>query len=236
MTQIKLFSINSNPFGISFSDWCVRWIKWCLETPANINPAKDPTGKFGYTNQPTDAPVWFLAGNYMRNTQRVVRKCVIPAGKYLLFPVMEKECSFSEEVDLHTEEELVERTKLQTSRVIHLECRIDDIYVENLYDYKLQLPVFDLNFPDNNVYGALSFITRNESHTTRSTSNGFWIFFREPLKEQGDKEHEIYFKAIHERPFFYVEMTYKILVVDETQQPTTNFIMHPDPIIGQHNK
>jgi hypothetical protein len=124
-----------------------------------------------------------------------------------MFPVMEKECSFSEDVDIHTEQELAERTKDHTSRVVHLECSVDGEYVQDLHDHRLQLPMFDLDFPEDNVYGV-------KGHRTRSTANGFWVFLKDPLEvfRPHEQEHTIYSKAIHERPFFYLEVMYKIMI------------------------
>jgi hypothetical protein len=208
LSELRLFSTDSKPFGVPFSDWCVRWIKWCLETPTPINPAYDNTGKLANSNQPTDAPVFFLAGHFMRNTQPIVRECEVPAGRHLFFPVIEKECSFSEDVDLRTEPELQARTQDHVSRITHLECSVDGEYVENLYAHKLQLPVFDLNFPEDNVYG------HKGGHTTRSTSCGFWIFLKDPLEKLNPRiqTHTVHFKGINEYPFFYLDMMYRIKI------------------------
>ncbi len=59
-----------------------RWWKWALSAPAERSPVADRTGQFANWRQPSD--VWFLAGTY---GGRVVRRCQIPAGKPVFFPV-----------------------------------------------------------------------------------------------------------------------------------------------------
>ncbi|MCX5195044.1 hypothetical protein OOK31_14220 [Streptomyces sp. NBC_00249] len=60
-----------------------RWWKWALSAPADQSPVADTTGAYAGRRQPQD--VWFLAGTY---GGRVVRRCSIPAGRRLFFPVL----------------------------------------------------------------------------------------------------------------------------------------------------
>ncbi|MEU8777748.1 hypothetical protein [Streptomyces sp. NPDC048606] len=60
-----------------------RWWKWALSAPLDQSPVADTTGAHAGWRQPED--VWFLAGTY---GGRVVRRCGIPAGRPLFFPVL----------------------------------------------------------------------------------------------------------------------------------------------------
>jgi hypothetical protein len=193
---IRIFSVESTPFGSAFSEWCVRWLKWCLEQPIEHNPAKDMTGKKCCQNQ--SGPVWFLAGTF---GGQATRKCTIPMKKAIMFPIIEKECSFAEDRDITTESDLISRTIDQTSRISHLEASIDGLAVQHLSRYRVQTRVFDLVFPKNNVYSV-------QEGSTRATSNGFWILL-EPLSAG---EHKIYFKGVHRQPDFRTEVTYELFV------------------------
>ncbi|MGB8034973.1 MAG: hypothetical protein WCF03_14255 [Nitrososphaeraceae archaeon] len=193
----NVFSVDSKPYGLLYSDWCVRWVKWLLEQPMESNPAIDTTGKNCAQNQ--NGSVWFLAGTFGGSA---TRKCNIPPGKAILFPVIEKECSFVEDKDLKFEMELIARTTKFMNSVTHLELFIDGIIVRNLNKYHVQTPVFDLIFPRNNVYEV-------EEGITRSTCGGFWIFL-EPLPT-GD--HKIYFRGTD--PDFNTEVTYYLIVGEE---------------------
>jgi hypothetical protein len=189
--------VDSKPYGLPYSDWCIRWIKWLLEQPKKSNPAIDTTGKNCAHNQ--DGPVWFLAGTFGGSA---TRKCNIPLGKAILFPIIEKECSFAEDKDLKIETELMSRTTKFINSVTHLELSIDGIILQNLNKYQMQTPVFDLVFPRNNVYGV-------DEGKTRSTCNGFWIFL-EPLTAG---YHKIYFRGAD--PNFNTEVTYDLIVGDK---------------------
>ncbi|MEV5243071.1 hypothetical protein AB0K89_28745 [Streptomyces cinnamoneus] len=59
-----------------------RWWQWALSAPDDESPVRDKTGEFAGWDQPDD--LWFLAGTY---GGRVVRRCAIPAGRPVFFPV-----------------------------------------------------------------------------------------------------------------------------------------------------
>lgn len=60
-----------------------RWWKWALSAPDELSPVRDTTGEHAGWRQPAD--LWFLAGTY---GGKVVRRCEIPAGRRLFFPVL----------------------------------------------------------------------------------------------------------------------------------------------------
>ncbi|MGW0395330.1 hypothetical protein ACWDYJ_31520 [Streptomyces sp. NPDC003042] len=60
-----------------------RWWKWALSAPDDRSPVGDTTGAYAGWRQPDD--LWFLAGSH---GGRVVRRCRIPAGRRVFFPVL----------------------------------------------------------------------------------------------------------------------------------------------------
>ncbi|MEU0489610.1 hypothetical protein ABZ249_10295 [Nocardiopsis sp. NPDC006139] len=60
-----------------------RWWKWVWSAPEGRDPVQDPTGAHAAVNQPDG--LWFLAGTY---GGRVVRRCEVPAGCPVFFPVL----------------------------------------------------------------------------------------------------------------------------------------------------
>lgn len=64
-----------------------RWWKWALSAPREQSPVSDTTGRHAGWRQPED--LWFLAGTY---GGRVVRRCSIPTGRPLFFPVLNTQC------------------------------------------------------------------------------------------------------------------------------------------------
>ncbi|WP_231493863.1 hypothetical protein [Nocardiopsis sp. CNT312] len=60
-----------------------RWWRWVWSAPKGSDPVQDTTGRHASHNQPDD--LWFLAGTYGGT---VVRRCEVPAGRPLFFPVL----------------------------------------------------------------------------------------------------------------------------------------------------
>jgi hypothetical protein len=157
-----------------------------ISIPKNENPCLDVTGKCASVNQ-RNKDVWFLAGTF-GNTVPVKRKCTVPSGRAILFPVLIKEDSFVEDSDLKTEAELSKRASDATDKVLHMEASIDGIPVlhmeastdgmtemlANLRGYRVQSEVINLEFQRDNVYNI-------PPGVTRSVNDGFWLFVR-PLE------------------------------------------------------
>jgi hypothetical protein len=186
MTEIDSESImyprNYQPFGKSWEKWTAIWCNWLLSIPRDKNPAVDETGKNSYQNQ-FDANVWFMAGTFGNNIP-VRRKCTVPKSKAILFPIVNKEDSFAEDLDLIYEEQLAMRARNSMDRLICLQLIVDGKRLPNLSEYRVLSEFFDLTFPENNVYDVNPGITR-------SVCDGCWAFLR-PLPIGS---HEICFSA-----------------------------------------
>jgi hypothetical protein len=118
------------------------------------------------------------------NIGPIKRKCIIPARKAIFFPVLVKEDSFAEDSDLKMEADLIRRCEQAMNRLINIEAFIDEQKMENLENYRVQSKVFDLIFPEENVYSV-------RPGSTRSVCDGYWLFVK-PL-EAGT--HSIFFKG-----------------------------------------
>lgn len=186
MTEIDsetlMYPRNYRPFEKSWEKWIAIWCNWLLSIPRDKNPAVDETGKNSSQNQ-VDANVWFLAGTFGNNIP-VKRKCTVPKSKAILFPIVNKEDSFAEDLDLIHEEELSMRARESMDRLICLQLVVDGKRLSNLREYRVLSEFFDLTFPENNVYDVNLGITR-------AVCDGYWAFLR-PLPVGS---HEIYFSA-----------------------------------------
>jgi hypothetical protein len=148
-----------------------------LSVPKKENPCLDETGKYCSANQ-TNKNVWFLAGTF-GNIIPVRRKCKVPLRKGIFFPLLVKEDSFAEDYDLNTEADLIERSRNATDKVLHMEATIEKadrtrrirLLREHLQKYRVQSEVFDLSFPQDNVYDV-------RAGVTRAVCDGFWLFQR----------------------------------------------------------
>ena len=87
---------------------------------------------------------------YQMQRHPVDRYCTIPAGKAILFTILNSECSFAEFPDLRTERELRQCAKQMQDSVVHLEASIDGISVTGLEKYRIQSPLFNFTISENN--------------------------------------------------------------------------------------
>lgn len=158
------------------------WYRWMLSIPKNENPCLDLTGRYCSVNQ-NNKKVWFLAGTF-GNTALVRRKCVVPMGRAIFFPLLVKEDSFKEDIDLKTGAELIKRSREATDQVLNMRATIDGENVEYIENYRVQSEVFKLRFPNDNVYDVAPGVTE-------SVCDGYWLF----LKPLDVGRHSIYFKG-----------------------------------------
>jgi hypothetical protein len=70
--------------GLRQDEWSREWWQWAGSFSGDASPIADRTGRLCHSKQ--SGAVFFLAGTY--GTQRTVRKCTVPAGTYLFFPLI----------------------------------------------------------------------------------------------------------------------------------------------------
>lgn len=82
----------ARPRGASLGTWAGRWWQWVFSMPYDSHhPFNDTTGANCGQGQAAKG-MWFLAG--VTNTGGTVgRGCEVPAGRMILFPVLNTECS-----------------------------------------------------------------------------------------------------------------------------------------------
>ena len=181
-------------YDISYTEWTARWWQWLLSIPIDRNPAADETGE--NCDEGQIGPVWFLAGTFGGLNERV---CAIPAGKSILFPVINAECSYAEYPDLRSEAELRQCAVSSNEGITELMVTIDGraISQSELLRYRVQSPLFDVNFPRGNIFSV-------QEGPSQAVSDGIWVFL--PPLTPG--QHEIHFKGS---------------IVDFTETGTNNF-------------
>ena len=66
MDEKYIYPVNSNPYGIPYSEWSQKWWQWILSIPINKNPNYENPDKINWLiNQDLDSDVLFL---FQRNT------------------------------------------------------------------------------------------------------------------------------------------------------------------------
>src|SRR5918996_4493624 len=120
--QLQYFSPDTKPYGLTYGQWTVMWWKWLTTIPTRSNPAADENGENASLNQ-TDPSVWFLAGTLGGRT--VHRKCTMPRGRSILFPVINYEMNSVEKPELRTESELIAHVIKDENDITNLDAVID---------------------------------------------------------------------------------------------------------------
>jgi hypothetical protein len=177
---IAVFPADFKPYSLTYSEWTAKWWQWGYSIPKDINPAYDDTGK--NCAQQQNGPVWFLAGTY---GHAVNRKCDIPAGKAILFPILNSECSFAEFPKLKTLSELRTCAKTIQDQVSSLKASVDGRLIPSLQGYRIQSPPFNFTLPRNNILGLSANVT------TQAIADGNWVF----LKPLSPGSHKITFRG-----------------------------------------
>ena len=72
--------------GKSIDEWTAEWWRWFYRAPGTTHPEFDPDGRYCAVAQDPASPVFFLTGG---NDGTSTRTCPIPAGKAILFGIMD---------------------------------------------------------------------------------------------------------------------------------------------------
>lgn len=159
-----LIPASSKVYGLTYADWTTMWWQWLLSKPLNTNPAGDTTGVRCSLGQ--SGPVWFLAGTLGGAAER---SCTIPAGKAILFPILNAECSYTEYPNLRTQSDLASCAKSIADTITNQHLRIDGVDVQGLQNYRVKSPLFTINFPEGNIYGV-------KAGPTQGYGDGYYVF------------------------------------------------------------
>ena len=162
-----MYSRDDEPFGKTWEEWTVEWWRWVLSIPKESNPGIDATGEKFDTIQ-NNANVLFLVGTYGGFARR---SHTISAGKAILFPIINFTTSFISDPNLKTESELKSYSKHDIDDIVNKETTIDGIRLQDVQKYRVQSPIFDVTYPDDNIFGLLS-------GSTRAVSDGYWVFLK----------------------------------------------------------
>jgi hypothetical protein len=174
--NVLIFSLDSDPYGMSYAEWTAKWWQWALSIPLENNPINHYTDKNCALNQ--SGPVWFLAGTAGGVAER---SCTMPAGKAVLFPILNHGGTLADTPAIKSEQELVSLTKREMDVISDLEVIVDSVKLNGLQRYRVQSPIFDVVLSENNLFGGTP-------GPTRGVSDGYWLFLK-PLHKGKHKIH-----------------------------------------------
>ena len=204
----RVFPPDAQPFGLSYSQWTVRWWEWVLSIPSSANPAADnaTTGAGVFCGVGQQGPVWNLAGVFSNLNPIPVptRTCSIPAGRAIFVPIINGECSTAEG-NGSTEAQLRSCAVSQLQPVDLVQAELDGVPIGDLDDFAFQSPQFTFWLPADNVIGVLG-----APLTTPSVADGFFVM----LKPLSVGNHTLHFKGGITGPGgFIIEATYHLHIV-----------------------
>ncbi len=168
----NVFGTDESPYGKKYADWTQEWWKWVISFPTDKSPVFDETGEKCDSDQPKD--VFYLTGTG-GGFKEV--KCKVPEGKALFFPAYTGECSYKENEAIKTEEGLHDCAKSDEDNIDGrvLKATIDGVPISDLIKYRVHSGVFNVTFPEKNMFG------RSEG-PTQAVSDGYWVFLK-PLEK-----------------------------------------------------
>lgn len=182
--------------GRTVGEWAGEWWSWALSIPTGRNPVVADDGKFCHEGQ--SGPVFFLAGNFGEETERVC-EVPVPCGKWILVAIsniitwIPLDCVQFPQCRAFVEE--------FEDLVSVLECEVDGQSIPNLGDYREESPPFEFTVPEDSPFGLPPGTYED------AVTDGYWLML-EPLCEG---EHTIRAKAVvgpPEDPIFWLEVTH----------------------------
>lgn len=204
-----VYTTEDFPCGKSWDQWIQCWWKWCYAEPYEKSPVSDSSGKYCSQGQ-THGKVWFLAGTFGGIAER---KCEIPAGRSLFFPVINDLISFVTDPHLKSESDLNNYAKADLDHTKSLNVKVDCVDVQVSGYKRIRTSTFELALPPANFH--------HTAIKSRAVSDGYWVFLQ-PLQSgyhiiqiKGEKlEYDKVLTPIdlNRAPIFSVQVTYYLTV------------------------
>jgi hypothetical protein len=210
--KFKIWPVDTNPYGLSYGDWSAKWWQWAFSMPVDHHPLFDTADcSTGQTGE-----VWFLGASFSStqnpNTDEyqaiAIRKCKIPAGKAVFFPVANVEASTIED-NGHGFHQLLASAKGFQDTFTITSAEVDGISID-LNNYRVQSQLFTFGpLPNDNVLQFLGVEDATEGTTSDSVADGVYLMVT-PLSLGN---HKIHFHAKSPDFNFMLDITYNLLVV-----------------------
>ena len=219
----RIIPPNVPAYGTTYSQLAGAWWDWAVNQPPDMNPITDETGAFCHVGQDENfgqgKKIFFLAGNF-GGAQQTVRRCTVPAGKALFFPILNQLWIAPEECSTGDCRQLANGPIDQASLV---ECIIDGVSVGDIYAYRAQSPPGGSRFHIR-AGGLLESLApdfyKPRGYLPGSVADGYWL-----LVQLGDgAEHVIEFRAKignPDNPDFQLSVKYFLTVAGDREKDDT---------------
>ena len=168
-----VYSKDSSPFGISYSEWIHRWWNWNQGTPASIYPRDNFTEQKCAFNQ--NGSVWFLSDIL---TGKEEKSCTITVGKAIIVPLLTGECHNDGTPPILNDDEL-RKCAREGDEFGVLAATLDGRDIQNLDQYRTQTGFYNLTVVKDNIFD-------NVPGTFKGNADGFFVFLEPPSPGKHD--------------------------------------------------
>ncbi len=163
---LRLYPRESNPYGLTYEEWSIKWWRWLLKIPIKNNPAFDPTGKNAYIYQ-NNPFVFFLCQTFDNSGFAPIRNVTVQKGRSLFLPIINW-ISVSPQ-DGVTDEDLFQKAQNKMNSIENLDLNLNGERIDKgLEEYRVKSHVFDVTLPTDNIL-------KLGSGEWKVVSDGYWI-------------------------------------------------------------
>jgi hypothetical protein len=169
----SVYPPQARPYGLTYSQWAVRFVRWLMAIPVSHNPWTDSTG--AYCAEGQSGSVWYLL-NYSGKMNvagygggTTIRTCTVPAGKAVLISPDFWECS-TIEGDGNTFADLSSCAKGYADEETQAGVTVDGVHLTNLLTrYRFATPLFTFKYPADNL------LQMTTPGVTNSAADAFFV-------------------------------------------------------------
>jgi hypothetical protein len=160
-----LFSTTENPYNSSIANWTQKWWNWYVSFNQSRSPSSIDDENYCKSRQ-IDKNVWFLTGAQGGVHTRV---CTIPAGT-AIFIAHGYECSEFENEGIPVDKlyDDCALDQIKKGFVDFLNVELDGVPLKNTSHYGIGARVFDLYYPEDDVFMASRSGDAKAAHYTYS--------------------------------------------------------------------
>ena len=204
-----VFSKDSSPYDVPYSEWISRWWQWNMGMPKAEHPRDNYSAEKCTTNQ--SGPVWFLPDIL---TGKEERTCTIPEGKAILVPLLTGTCH-NDGVPKPMNDQELKTCAMGGDEYGVISATLDGKTLKDLQKYRTQTPYYIITVPEDNIFD-------NKPGKYRGISDGFFVFL-EPLPPG---KHDLQLSTSVSNPVesqynYAAESLYHLLVGPPAQNQTT---------------
>ena len=183
-SQDYIVGIDRKVSGKYLHEYANIWWQWTKTMPKQESPVIDRTGLKCHVNQSGD--VWFLAGGY--GSSKISRKCTIPEGKHIFFPVINMVYWPNKGAKLSCNS-VKESAALNNDKLLSINVQLDGQKIPEASDYRIE---------SNQCFDLLGLIPAkyNVPKVYPTATDGYWLM----LKPLPIGKHKLKFSAQYNRP------------------------------------